>query len=157
MKKNELFFLLMLIIGCAMLLGMFLLLSINSKADETTEDITTESIYTSEEQEALDKAKHLSDQEHDDILNASSKFLDTLDSSMLSTPSSASYDDNFYLSSDEAIFTNTDQTFVMLDYIYRMLISIRNCLLLFFFAIVCAWFHKNLKNIISRFSGRGRV
>ena len=150
MKKNEFFFLFMLIFGCVMFLGMFLLLSINSKADETTEEITTESIYTSEEQEALEKAKHLSDQEHEDILNASSKFLDSIDSSMLATPSNANYDNNFYLSSDEAIFSNTDQTFVMLDYIYRMLISIRNCLLLFFFSVVCVWFHKNLKNIISR-------
>ena len=153
MKKNEAIFLIMLIVGVLMLLSMFLILSVPVSAKEET---TTESIFTSEEQEAIEHANHLTDQEHEDILNASQKFLDNIDPEMLATSTDA-YDNNFYLSSDQMVFEQNESLVVIFDAIYRMLISIRNILLLFFFGVICAWFHKMFSRIIQRLAGRSKL
>ena len=154
MKKNETLFIILLVVGTLMLLSMFIILSIPVSAKE---EETTENLFTSEELEAIEKANHLTDEEHDRILNASNKFLNSLDTSLFETSNSSHYDNHFYLSSSEMIFDSNESDIVILDAIYRMLLSIRNILLLFLCGVICAWFHKMFSRIIQRLGGRSKL
>lgn len=109
---------------------------------------------------------HLSQEELDHILRVSERFLEKngLDPDQ-ATPSDAAeeeensvdYDVNTYLTyslDDHWIDENTSLNFA-LDDIYRILLSIRNILLLFFFAFVIYWFDKKFHAIINKlFGGR---
>lgn len=109
---------------------------------------------------------HLSQEELDHILRVSEKFLEKngLDSDQ-ATPTDAAeeeentvdYDVNTYLTYplDEHWIDENTSLNSALDDIYRILLSIRNLILLFFFAFCIYWFDKKFHAIINKlFGGR---
>lgn len=118
------------------------------------------------ETESTTTEDHLSQEELDHILRVSEKFLEKngLDPDQ-ATPSDAAeaeettvdYDVNTYLTyplEEHWIDENTSINSA-LDDIYRLLLSIRNVLLLFFFAFCIYWFDKKFHAIINKlFGGR---
>lgn len=100
---------------------------------------------------------HLSDEELEHILRVSEQWLRNNPVPEVATSTNADYDTNTYLTysyDDELIDSNTSVNSALND-IYRMILSIRNILLLFFFAFCIYWFDKKFHAIINKlFGGR---
>ena len=111
---------------------------------EVTEEATTED--------------HLSDEELDHILKVSQQFLDKHPELLeeAASPTDADFDTSPYMTYglDEEWIDSTTTINSALNDIYRMILSIRNILLIFFFAFVIYWFEKMLHSIINRLFGR---
>ena len=107
--------------------------------------------------EATTTEDHLSDEELEHILKVSQQFLDNNEFPEAATSTDADYDIRPYMTYDidEEWIDNTTSVNSALNDIYRMVLSIRNILLLFFFAFVIYWFDKKLHAIINKlFGGR---
>lgn len=120
----------------------------------TTENLpsSSENLFTSEEEESIKKADSLSDEDHTNILNASQKFLDSIDVE-LSTNTDADFDTNSYLTYgyDYNWIDNNSSIYSALNDIYRMILSIRNLLLVLICGLFIFWVHKSFNIIINRF------
>lgn len=112
-----------------------------------------------EDTEATTTEDHLSDEELDHILKVSQQYLDKNADYLAEIASStdADFDTNTYMtySFDDEWIDNTTSINSALNDIYRMILSIRNILLLFFFGFVIYWFDKKFHSIINKiFGGR---
>lgn len=142
----------------AMFAGVILRVTV-IKAAETETDSSTE-LFTSEEQESIDKANHLTDQDHRNILNASQKLLDSfgdIPEVKTATSTDADYDTNSYLTYgiDEEWIDNTTTIQSALNDIYRMILSIRNLIVLLIGGLVVVFVHNSMKKIIQRLTKGG--
>lgn len=142
----------------AMFAGVILRVTV-VKADETETDSSTE-VFTSEQKESIDKANHLTDQDHQNILDASQNLLDSfgdIPETKTATPSDADFDTNTYLTYgiDEQWIDNTTTVQSALNDIYRMILSIRNLLVLLIGGLVVVFVHNSLKKIIQRLTKGG--
>ena len=122
------------------------------KAAENDSDSSTE-LFTSEEQESIDKANHLTDQDHRNILDASQKLLDSfgdIPETKIATSTDANYDINTYLTYgiDQEWIDNTTTIQSALNDIYRMVLSIRNLLVVLIGGLIVVFVHNSLKKII---------
>lgn len=142
----------------AMFAGVILRVTI-VRADEIETETSTE-VFTSEQQDSIDKANHLTDQDHQNILDASQKLLDSfgdIPETKTATPSDADFDTNTYLTYgiNEQWIDNTTTVQSALNDIYRMILSIRNLLVLFIGGLVVVFVHNSLKKIIQRLTKGG--
>lgn len=129
------------------------------KAAENDSDSSTE-LFTSEEQESIDKANHLTDQDHRNILDASQKLLDSfgdIPETKIATSTDANYDINTYLTYgiDQEWIDNTTTIQSALNDIYRMVLSIRNLLVVLIGGLIVVFVHNSLKKIIQRLTKGG--
>lgn len=95
---------------------------------------------------------HLTDEELDHILKVSEQWLENHPELVVASPTDPDYDTSSYMTfsiSDNWIDDNTSVNSALND-IYRMILSIRNILLIFFFAVVCFWLDKKLHSIINK-------
>lgn len=142
----------------AMFAGVILRVTV-ARAAETETDNSTE-VFTSEQQESIDKANHLSDQDHRNILDASQKLLDSfgdIPETKRATSSDADYDTNTYLTfgiDQEWIDNNTTIQSALND-IYRMILSIRNLLVVLIGGLIVVFVHNSMKKIIQRLTKGG--
>lgn len=109
---------------------------------------------------------HLSQEELDHILRVSEKFLEknglnsdqaTASDAVEEEENTVDYDVNTYLTYplDEHWIDENTTLNSALDDIYRIILSVRNILLLFFFAFIIYWFDKKFHAIINKlFGGR---
>lgn len=139
------------------------------EAEDTSE--TTVYQYTSEEQEVLDHLLNGEDpvletpEDTERLLNATGAWLrentsqEEESSSETETASStdADWDPRPYLSYplDQRWIEDSDTVQKGLDDIYRMLLSLRNCALVFMGGLFIVWIHKMIKGVVYRLNGRG--
>lgn len=157
-EKNHLHIIVVVLIMVILSAFFGLFCNLIVKAKEGTSEDTTE-LFTSEEQESIDKANHLSDQDHRNILNASQKFLDSLgDLPEVATSTDADFDTHAYFTYglDQEWFDSDTPEYKMFDDIYRMILSIRNCIVVLIIGLVCVWVHKTVKSVILSFGKGGR-
>lgn len=128
---------------CFGLICRFTVLAKGSDQEVSEEEVTTED--------------HLSQEELDHILRVSEQWLKNNPVPEVATSTDPDYDTSSYMTYPldlEWIDDNTSVNSALND-IYRMLLSIRNILVLFFFGFVIYWFDKKLHAIINRlFGGR---
>lgn len=130
------------------------------KADTT--DNTTENLspFTSEEEKTVQDLLEeggLSLEQHEQLLNAGRRFLDENENVLTSTPTDADFDTNTYLTYglDEEWIDSSTTIQSALNDIYRMILSIRNLLVVLIAGLIICWVHKMLKNIIARITKGG--
>lgn len=133
----------------AILFGLVCRITVLAAPPEVEDSATSESETTTED--------HLSDEELEHILRVSQQFLDNNEFPEVgeASPSDADYDTKTYLTysyDDEWIDQNTNINSALND-IYRMILSIRNILLLFLFAFCIYWFDKKFHSIINKLFG----
>lgn len=153
----------------------FYILPVYAKEDttEVTSQTTTEFTYTSEEQEILDgllqgELPELEDPDDvDQVLNVTGKWLDInapkntkiVGEELTETASEtdADWDPTPYLSYslEDRWIEDSDTVQKGLDDIYRMLLSLRNCVIVFMAGCFLVWAHKSLKGVVYRLNGRG--
>lgn len=109
--------------------------------------------------EATTTEQHYTDEELDRMLEIGRQWLadNPLPERASSTDASIDYDVNTYMTYpiDERWIEDDTSINQALDDIYRMILSIRNILLIFFLAFVAYWFDKKLHSIINKlFGGR---
>lgn len=161
MKNNkEHSFTILLVVILMIVFSVFAGLLCNTvvKASEVSTEDTTE-VFTSEQQESIEKANHLTDQDHQNILDASQKLLDSFgDLPDVATSTDADFDTHAYFTYglDQEWFDSSTPEYKMLDDIYRMILSIRNCIVVLIIGLVCVWVHKTVKSIILSFGKGGR-
>lgn len=142
----------------AMFAGVLLRVTV-VKADELETENSTE-LFTSEQQESIDKANHLTDQDHRNILDASQKLLDSfgeIPETNRATSTDADYDTNTYLTygiGEEWIDSSTTIQSALND-IYRMILSIRNLLVVLIGGLIVVFVHNSMKKIIQRLTKGG--
>lgn len=104
-----------------------------------------------------EEEQHYTDEELNEILNRSQEWLNNNPVPEVATKSDADYDVKPYLTyplDQEWIDSNTSVNSALND-IYRMVLSIRNVLLLIACLLVAFWFDKKLHAIINKlFGGR---
>lgn len=100
---------------------------------------------------------HLSEEELEHILNVSKQFLENNEFPEMATSTDADFDTNPYLTfglDQEWIDKDTSVNSALND-IYRMVLSIRNVLVVIACLLVAFWFDKKLHAIINKlFGGR---
>lgn len=113
----------------------------------------TDSVSTSE----TTTEDHLSDEELEHILNVSKQFLENNEFPETATSTDADFDTKPYLTFglDQEWIDNSTPVTSALNDIYRMILSIRNLLVVIACLLVAFWFDKKLHSIINKlFGGR---
>lgn len=103
---------------------------------------------------------HLSQEELDHILRVSEQWLknNTVPEVQTATSTDADFDTHAYFTYDldQEWFDETTPEYKMLDDIYRMILSIRNCIIILIMGLLVVWVHKMVKSIILSFGKGGR-
>ena len=139
----------------ALFLGVFCRVTI-CKADETTTQSSTE-IFTESEEQVVNQLLNeggLTPEQHEQLLQAGRRFLE---SNQLATSTDAVYDDSDYLTFDKSYqyFNESVTNNQALSSIYRLLLSIRNLLVMLICGLVIIFVHNSIKKIISRITKGG--
>lgn len=173
LAKNEKRLLTIIVLGMmlfAVLFGLICRLYIipsYAKEDDTTELTTYE--YTSEQQEILDQVLNgekpdiNTPDDTDKLLDATGAWLrangdiTTEQSTETATETDADWDPEPYLSYglDQRWIDDSDTVQKGMDDIYRILLSIRNLIIVLIGGLMLVWAHKMLKGIVYRLNGRG--
>lgn len=128
-------------------------------ADQVTSEDKTTEIFTSEEAEAVTKLLNeggLSSEDHEKILEAGRRYLEQ-NQDFIASSTDSDFDTNTYLTYgiDQEWFDSTTPLHQMYNDIYRMILSIRNILLILICGLIIVFVHGSMKKIISRITKGG--
>lgn len=128
-------------------------------ADQVSSEDQTTELFTSEESEVVTKLLNeggLSDEDHEKILEAGRRYLEQ-NQDLIASSTDSDFDTNTYLTYgiDQEWFDSTTPLYQMYNDIYRMILSIRNILLILICGLVIVFVHGNMKKIISRITKGG--
>lgn len=128
-------------------------------ADQVTSEEQTTEIFTSEEAEAVSKLLNeggLSSEDHEKILEAGRRYLEQ-NQVLVATSTDSDFDTNTYLTYGigQEWFDSSTPLYQMYNDIYRMILSIRNILLILLCGLIIVFVHSSLKKIISRITKGG--
>lgn len=128
-------------------------------ADQVTSEYQTTEIFTSEEADAVTKLLNeggLSNEDHEKILEAGRRYLEQ-NHEFIASSTDSDFDTNTYLTYgiDQEWFDSTTPLYQMYNDIYRMILSIRNILLILICGLIIVFVHASMKKIISRITKGG--
>ena len=138
----------------ALIVGVFLRVTVVAHADETTTEL-----FTSEEEQTVNQLLNeggLTPDQHQQLLNAGRRFLEE-NQLATSTDALEEFDNHDYLtfSSDYEYIASTDSLLHAFNEMCRLLLSIRNLLLVLICGLVVVFVHSSMKKIIQRLTKGG--
>lgn len=155
--KSRIFYVVYTFALVVFIIGIFFRVTV--LADQVSSEDQTTEIFTSEEAEAVTKLLNeggLSNEDHEKILGAGRRYLEQ-NSQLVATSTDSDFDTNTYLTYgiDQEWFDSSTPLYQMYNDIYRMILSIRNILLILMCGLIIVFVHSSLKKIISRITKGG--